>query len=328
MAWSVVGLCLTPNRMKFAIIALFSALTCIPLIAASEGWTADFTAAKTEAAAAKQDLLLDFTGSDWCGACIALHKEVFSTQAFKDGVKDKFILVELDYPNDKSKLSEEAQNQNQDLAKKYSVEAFPTIFLCDASGKPYAVTGYQEGGPVSYVKHLDALRAKKILADETLKSASNSEGVAKAKLLAGMLRDMDLSKSVVDTFYSDVVAQIKASDPNDESGFLKVSLLKDKLAKFQKELSFFAQGDDFPGALKLVDETIKDGGFDKPEVQQMMATRGVILAQLKKFDEAMQAVDEAKAFAPDSELAAGLDEFRKKLQSAKEANAASEPKAE
>ncbi len=70
-------------------------------LAGGEGWTADFAAAKKEAAESKKDLLIDFTGSDWCGWCIKLNKEVFSHEPFKAGVKDKFVLVELDYPNDK-----------------------------------------------------------------------------------------------------------------------------------------------------------------------------------------------------------------------------------
>lgn len=317
--------------MKLALITLFSTITSLSVMAGGEGWSADFAAAQKEAADSKKDLLIDFTGSDWCGWCIKLSEEVFSQQAFKDGVKDKFVLVELDYPNDKTKLSEATLKQNEELGKKYGVEGYPTILLCDAGGKPYAATGYEAGGPEAYVKHLDELRAKKSLADEAMKSAINSEGVAKAKALVAMLKGMALTDTMVENFYGDVIAQIKAADPDDETGFNKGALLKEKLGKFQKELSFFAQGDDFPGALALVDKTIKDGGFEKPEVQQMMATRGVIFAQMKKFDEALQAVDEAKAFDPDSDLAAGLDKFKDQLKAAKEANSAdkeSQPKAE
>ncbi len=317
--------------MKPALITLLSVVTSLSVMAGGEGWSADFAAAQKEAADSKKDLLIDFTGSDWCGWCIKLSEEVFSQQAFKDGVKDKFVLVELDYPKDKTKLGDATLKQNEELGKKYGVEGYPTILLCDAGGKPYAATGYEAGGPEAYVKHLDELRAKKSLADEAMKAAMTSEGVPKAKALVAMLKGMALTDTMVENFHGDVVAQIKAADPDDETGFNKGVMLKEKLGNFQKELSFFAQGDDFPGALALVDKTIKEGGFEKPEVQQMMATRGVIFAQMKKFDEALQAVDEAKAFDPDSDLAAELDKFKDQLKAAKEANSADKeppPKAE
>ena len=84
---------------------------------------------KKQAAESNKDLLIDFTGSDWCGWCIKLHKEVFSQDAFKEGVKDKFVLVEIDFPKDKSKLSEETQKQNEELGEKYAVQGYPTILL-------------------------------------------------------------------------------------------------------------------------------------------------------------------------------------------------------
>ncbi|RYD61402.1 MAG: thioredoxin family protein, partial [Verrucomicrobiaceae bacterium] len=111
--------------------------------AAAEGWSSDYAATKAEAAASNKDLLINFTGSDWCGWCILLHKEVFSQEPFKIGVKDNFVLVELDYPKDTSKLSAETLKQNEELGKLYQVGGYPTIALCDAGGKPYAVTGYR-----------------------------------------------------------------------------------------------------------------------------------------------------------------------------------------
>ena len=116
-------------------------------VAGGEGWSSDFAASMKLAADSKEDLLVDFTGSDWCGWCIKLNKEVFSLEPFKAGVKGKFVLVEVDFPKDKSILSEDTIRQNKELGGKYEVEGYPTILLCDAGGKPYAKTGYQPGGP-------------------------------------------------------------------------------------------------------------------------------------------------------------------------------------
>ncbi len=292
----------------------FVALHCVgAALAGGEGWTSDFAAAKKEAVASKKDLLIDFTGSDWCAWCIKLKEEVFSKDAFKVGVKDKFVLLEIDSPKDKSKLSEATIKQNDELEKKYQIQGYPTILLCDADGKPFAATGYQAGGPESYVKKLDELRGKKAARDESLKSAAKLTGPEKAKLLVAALKGMELEDTLLVSFYSNVIEDIKAADPKDETGFGKAAAAKGRIAKFQEELSEIAQKQDFDGALALVDKTLKEGGFPPDETQQLMATRAMIFVQQKKFDEAIKAVDEAKAFSPDSQIGASLDDFKKSL---------------
>jgi len=287
------------------------------LIAGGEGWISDFSAAKKQAADSNKDLLVDFTGSDWCGWCIKLNEEVFSHEAFKEGVKDKFVLVEIDFPKDKSKLSEETIKQNTEIGEKYGIQGYPTILLTDAEGKPYASTGYQKGGPEAYVEHLDELRGSKEKRDAAFATAAKAEGVTKAKELVAALKAMALSDEMVANFYGDVVSQIKASDPDDETGFTKDAESKAKLATFETKLREKAMAKDMDGALELIDSTLKDGGFGPEETQKMIMTKASIFAQQKKFDEALKAVDEAKAAAPDSKMNEGIDGFRKRLEDMK-----------
>ncbi len=77
---------------------LIAAFSLTPASAGGEEWSHDFAKARTAAASENKDLLVDFTGSDWCSWCIKLNKEVFGHEAFRSGVKDSFVLVELDYP--------------------------------------------------------------------------------------------------------------------------------------------------------------------------------------------------------------------------------------
>jgi thioredoxin-related protein len=285
-------------------------------LAGGEGWTSDFEAAKKQAAESKKDLLIDFTGSDWCGWCIKLVDEVFKHDAFKEGVKDTFVLVELDFPRDKSKLSEETQKQNKELNEKYGIEGYPTILLTDADGRPYAKTGYQKGGPEKYVAHLNELRTKKTARDKAFAAADKAEGVEKAKALVAALDAMKLSDAMVAGFYSDVVERIKAADPDDSTGFTKRAAAAGRLKAFQKELQGLAGKKDMDGALNLVDKTLAEGGFETDETLQLMMTRAVILAQQEKLPEALKAIDAAKAFAPESPMIPGIDQFRKRLEEA------------
>jgi thioredoxin-related protein len=284
--------------------------------AGGEGWTSDFEAAKKQAAGSKKDLLINFTGSDWCGWCIKLVDEVFKHDAFKDGVKDTFVLVELDFPKDKTKVSDEVRAQNEKLNEKYGIEGFPTILLTDADGRPYASTGYQKGGPEKYVAHLNELRAKRTARDEAFAAAEKSEGVEKAKALVAALEAMNLSEAAVAAFYGDVVERIKAADPEDTTGFSKKAAAAGRIKAFQEELQELAGKQDMDGALKLVDKTLAEGGFGTEDTLQIMMTRAVILAQQEKLPEALKAIDDAKAYAPDSPMIPGIEQFRKRIEEA------------
>ena len=94
--------------------------------AAEDLWQTDFKAAQAQAKKEKKFLLVDFTGSDWCGWCIKLHNEVFDKEAFKSEAPKQFVLVELDFPHQK-KQSDELKKQNKELSEKYNIEGFPTV---------------------------------------------------------------------------------------------------------------------------------------------------------------------------------------------------------
>ncbi|WP_372807304.1 thioredoxin family protein [Pontiella sp.] len=126
---------------------------------ASEGWMTDFEKAKEVAKEKKHHILVDFSGSDWCGWCVKLDKEVFSKDEFKAYAKENLVLVLADFPRDKSNQSEALIKQNNELAKKYGVRGFPTVFLLSPEGEIVAKTGYRDGGPEAYVKHIQQLIA-------------------------------------------------------------------------------------------------------------------------------------------------------------------------
>jgi protein disulfide-isomerase len=138
-------------------LAVFAA-TC-SLALAGDGWGEDFEAAKAAAAKDKKPILVDFTGSDWCGWCMKLDKEVFSQKEFKEYAKENLVLLSLDFPHEKHQSSK-IKKQNEELSKKFGVKGYPTILLLDADGNKIGETGYQAGGAAKYVEHLKGLLAK------------------------------------------------------------------------------------------------------------------------------------------------------------------------
>lgn len=123
-------------------------------------WHTSLEKAQKESAKTGKPIFADFTGSDWCGWCIKLNKEVKSQKEFIEYAAHNLILLEIDFPR-KKKQTAEVKTYNENLMKKYGVRGFPTILLLDKDAKVLATTGYQEGGPVKYVEHLKKLLAKK-----------------------------------------------------------------------------------------------------------------------------------------------------------------------
>jgi protein disulfide-isomerase len=104
-------------------------------------------------------ILMDFTGSDWCGWCKKLDAEVFSQKEFQDYAAKNLVLVVMDYPRGFKSLPEGEQAYRLEIQTKFNIEGYPTIVLTDPQGKEVARTGYQEGGAAKYVEHLKGLLA-------------------------------------------------------------------------------------------------------------------------------------------------------------------------
>ncbi|MDJ0839427.1 MAG: thioredoxin family protein [Acidobacteriota bacterium] len=121
--------------------------------AADSGWITDMDEAQKVAQEDNKYILVNFTGSDWCGWCKRLDREVFSKKEFADFADNNLVLLKLDFPKFK-KLPEGQRESNEALARKYRVRGFPTILLLDKYGERVMETGYRPGGPGAYVTYL------------------------------------------------------------------------------------------------------------------------------------------------------------------------------
>lgn len=105
----------------------------------------------------KKPLLMFFTGSDWCGWCIRLQKEVLKTPEFTKWAKENVVLVELDFPR-RSKQTAEIKKQNNELQQAFGIQGFPTVVIANGTIKDGKVnfeglgsTGYVAGGPAAWL---------------------------------------------------------------------------------------------------------------------------------------------------------------------------------
>ncbi len=120
-----------------------------------EGWITDINKAITIAEDEDKRILMNFTGSDWCGWCIRLKDEVFISDSFRDYAEDNLVLLFLDFPGG-IPLSKGQQRQNQLIAQNLGIRGYPTIMVFEADLTPRLQTGYIGASPDEYVEHLES----------------------------------------------------------------------------------------------------------------------------------------------------------------------------
>jgi len=126
-------------------------------------WYTDVSLASQAAAAENKPMLLFFTGSDWCGWCHRLQREVFNTPAFTTWASSDVILVELDFPRNKV-LPQNIMEQNQMLQQQYGVQGYPTVWFVNVTKEadklnlaPLSSSGYLQGGPEVWITNAKAI---------------------------------------------------------------------------------------------------------------------------------------------------------------------------
>ena len=153
--------------MKKLVITLFLVLGSMTIEAQEVTWHTDMNKATEISKKTKKPLLLFFTGSDWCGWCIRLQKEVLKTPEFVKWAKENVVLVELDFPR-RTPQSPEIVKQNAELQQTFGVRGYPTVWLVNpikkdgkTSLEQLGSTGYVAGGPSDWLAVADKILANK-----------------------------------------------------------------------------------------------------------------------------------------------------------------------
>jgi len=122
-------------------------------------WTMDFDAAKRVAAEKHLPLFLNFTGSDWCGWCKLMDREVFSQDAWKTWAAEKLMLVWIDFPSDKSLVPMGYVLRNRTLADSFGVRGYPTYILLAEDGETLLgrLGASRDATPEGFIGEVEAL---------------------------------------------------------------------------------------------------------------------------------------------------------------------------
>lgn len=284
--------CYWRNWIVAVALAMLAHLIGSPCLAApNDGFTTDIEAAVEEATEQDKDILLLFTGSDWCPPCKKLESEVFSQQEFLDGVSDQFVLVMLDFPKNKE-LDPELKLQNKSLAAKFAISGYPTVIMVDKDLKPFAFSGYQDGGPANYIKLMTDAKKLRVQRDENLAAAKGKTGIERAKLLNAAIAD--LGEDIATIYYADLIEEIVSIDKKNTLG-LRAKWNADADAEMRKVIladllvrSRLAQPKQ---TMKFIDEVLTEFEFGDFERLSILQIKLNLAREIKDADSAAEILD-------------------------------------
>ncbi|WIO75062.1 thioredoxin family protein [Porticoccaceae bacterium LTM1] len=300
-------------------------------------WITDMDEAQKLARKEGKDIFMFFTGSDWCGWCVKLEKEVLSKQEFIDFASSKFVLVELDFPAKDDIISEEQRAHNEIWKEKFSHSGYPATYLTTASVERYGkIGGYWAGGPAVYNNKLENLLEAKHEVERLLFKAEQSSGIERAKLLdEAMSIDgaiIESRKAFIDELislakdrdheiyvkYRDIkgdneliekLTALRSVDDGAEAAlnsalslFHEYSYLKDGngLSRLITVLSgAFIKVGAYDKGMSFFDDLVADKSYSVKARQRSMINKAYIMGANGELDQAKGLIDSAVDMAPD-----------------------------
>ncbi len=266
---------------------------------ADNQWTSDYDSAVKKAVAENKNLLLNFSGSDWCPACIRLDNEVFSREEFRKNAGKLFVMVTIDFPQAPDKITPAVRARNQKLQERYGIEGYPTVILADSMGRPYAQTGYKEGGPEAYMEHLNVLweEGRKLRDLFTAAAKTDTPALDRAKLLDQALSM--LPGEIIGRFYISEVDQIIEFDSKNEAGLRNKYLLNRQFSLVQDAL----KSKNYGKAKEVLDVVISELKPTGAELQNVYFARAKVMHFLQNAAGEKESLQKALEADPDSPAA-------------------------
>jgi len=115
---------------------------------------------KAQAAEEDKNILLVFSGSDWCKPCIQLKETILSSQDFTQFSESEILVVIVDFPyKKKNRLPKDQQSHNELLAEKYNQDGvFPKSILIDADENVLGQIVYNKNmNTAEYLKQIEVI---------------------------------------------------------------------------------------------------------------------------------------------------------------------------
>lgn len=199
------------SKQFYAVAGMMCSCLVAPVLAA-EGWVTDLPAAMQKAGAENKLVLVEFTGSDWCHACLVLRRTVLDTAGFREYAAGRFVPVVVDLPH-RADSDPVQRAKNEALAGRYGVAGYPTVLVLNAEGE---VMGGFQGGDLKFDEVVQALENARQVADLRRKAAGLA-GVPRARVLCEAYRLFPGGKMFARS-QDRLRAEILLADPENVTG--------------------------------------------------------------------------------------------------------------
>ena len=286
--------------MKKLLLPLLAAALCAaaeePAIALSGAelgaWTQDYAAATNAAASSGKPVFLDFTGSDWCGWCMLMERQVFSQQEWKDWAATNLYLVTLDFPRDKSKVPEDYQKRNRELSKQYGVRGYPTYIVLDSKGQKLGQLGADRNAkPGKFIRQLCGVLG----IDPPAKANAVPADPAAKRLVDGIAAALKATEREAEAFEEPTAAQFAALNERFSAAIAAIDtkdVPESLLAAFKSFSDAFAT---MTAEFKKLDQTktLRELGAPPASLQAAMAAAEKAVEKLADAAEACGIEDAA-----------------------------------
>ncbi|MDR0534768.1 MAG: thioredoxin family protein [Puniceicoccales bacterium] len=276
-------------------------------------WETDFNDAKARAFIEGKDIFLLFASTDTSVWGQRLDDEVLSNPLFGSELSESFVFLLLDFPVT-YRFPEPEFQRNEKIRKSWNVSTFPTVFLADAKGRPYAVTGYRNITAAEYAAHVRELHKIREARDRKLAAfAAAKTGRERATLLAEALRTMD--ESLLSPHYSEEIRELRQLDPDDHTGLMSDMDFPLKISRLRGQVFQLVRGKkNYDGALAAVDQFVRKNKPANERLQKALFLKLPVYANNERRDHAavVALMDAIIAVKPDTEFAKMAAEVRQR----------------
>lgn len=263
-----------------------------------------------------RDIMLEFTGKEWCPPCIHLRTKILETAEFDKAVGDKYVLVEVVFPRlpeAVAAMPESQRNANEKLLDYHHIQTgLPTVLLLDAAGRPYAQVAGARPTTAEYVKALEEAAAVRSVRDAAFARAEGLQGLERATALA---EGLNAVPPHCRDKYPEIVNEINRLDPQNTLGYARVLVRYANLEKQNAVLkSIFdrTRGHNSPEEIKELQGELqaflKTPDLEPEPAQHAWRSLGDSYALQRRYHDVYACYKRAYEMAPNSRIARRLQD--------------------
>ncbi len=289
------------------ILTKVGALLALAMTAPALPEAANLDEALARASAEKRDVFVDFTGTDWCKACIHLRTQIVDSDAFEAAFGEKYVLVSVDFPRTPAlvaQIPDDEKRRRESLLTSYRIAGLPGVVLMDEKGMPYEIINGTRRTPEEYIALVNAGLQKRAARDAAFAKAASLSGMERAKALA---EGLNVLPTVCRDKYLAEIDFINEADADNTLGYKGLGSATAARLKQAEELRDLLST--FRGKLKreeLLDSVAKLDAFlakpnlDSEVLQEALSAKGDSYALMGEFVKMYECYKAALEAAPES----------------------------